>query len=141
VPCPPEALDGARLSLPISIKGILWRADRVCLLHNERDEWELPGGKLEPGETPATCLVREMEEELGLRTTVGPLVAAWVYDISPDVAVFVVAYLCDATDDSEARVSGEHSELGWFSSVDLDGLSLPDGYRQAIIASKLQISE
>jgi hypothetical protein len=33
--------------LPISIKGVLIENEAVMLLENERDEWELPGGRLE----------------------------------------------------------------------------------------------
>src|SRR3990167_5113512 len=47
---------------------------RVCLLHQYRHAaggllWELPAGKLDPGETPQQTASRELAEEAGLRAT------------------------------------------------------------------------
>ena len=47
------------MNFPVSIQVLV----EFCS-ENERDEWELPGGRLEPGEAPETCLVREFAEEL-----------------------------------------------------------------------------
>ena len=68
-----------RMNFPVSIKGVLVEAGRVVLLENERDEWELPGGRLEPGEAPMTCLVREFAEELGAVVVVASIIDCWVY--------------------------------------------------------------
>lgn len=46
----------------------------VCEL-TYKQEWDLPGGVVDPHESPATCLEREVREELGLDVTAGRLLA------------------------------------------------------------------
>jgi 8-oxo-dGTP diphosphatase len=44
----------------------------VALVHRPRyDDWSLPKGKRDPGETDEQCAVREVEEETGLRCSLG----------------------------------------------------------------------
>lgn len=46
---------------------------RILLLHRNvhgRVQWETPGGKIEPGETPEAAAVRELKEELGVEAAI-----------------------------------------------------------------------
>jgi 8-oxo-dGTP pyrophosphatase MutT (NUDIX family) len=75
---------------PVSVKGVTAQAGKVLLLENERAEWELPGGKLELGEDPADCVVREISEEAGWKVTAGPLLDCWQYHIGEGRDVVIV---------------------------------------------------
>lgn len=119
---------------PVSVKGVLYEAGRVVLLENERGEWELPGGRLEPGETPEGCLAREIGEELGITIHIGPLLDCWVYQVLPQREVLIVTYGLRRRGQGELRISGEHRRIGLFSLDQIGRIPLPRGYHRAIRA-------
>lgn len=119
---------------PVSIKGVVLRDGHVVLLRNEREEWELPGGKLDPGESPTECVRREFAEELGLSVVAHAILDSWVYDVLPDVSVLVITYGCLERVRADIRLSMDHPEFRWFALSELDGLPMPEGYRQSIRA-------
>jgi len=65
--------------------GIVWRVREgrvveVLIVHRPRyDDWTLPKGKAEPGETDEQTALREVEEETGFRCRLGREVATSLY--------------------------------------------------------------
>jgi 8-oxo-dGTP pyrophosphatase MutT (NUDIX family) len=64
------------VKVPISVKGIVFEDNRVWLRRNKRNEWELPGGKLDEGEQPGDTILCELREELGLQVEVAEIIQA-----------------------------------------------------------------
>lgn len=98
----PRLLLAARRSAPAALAG----------------RWELPGGKVEPGEDPAAALHREIREELGVGLVVGarvpgPLAGDWAIDRSLRLRVW------------RARVASgtpaplvDHDDVRWVDAED-----------------------
>jgi 8-oxo-dGTP pyrophosphatase MutT (NUDIX family) len=127
---PPRDNDASRF--PVSVKGVIIRGGKVILLRNERDEWELPGGKLELSESPEGCLAREIAEELRLEIVPESVLNPWIYTILPGVTVLILTYGCLESSRHEAVLSDEHKELRWFPLAEIDALRMPDGYKASI---------
>lgn len=120
-------------AFPISVKGVVLHSERVLLLKNERDEWELPGGRIEIGETPEECVAREIFEETQWKVTTGPILDTWMYHINAaEKHVFIVTYGCHPEINAEPVLSHEHKEVGLFGENDIPRLHMPDGYRRSI---------
>lgn len=126
------ARDNDAYRFPVSVKGIVIRSSAVVLVRNRRDEWELPGGKLELGEPPERCVAREIEEELGLEVDAIAPVDTWVYTIADGVHVLIVTYGCIERSQRAASLSDEHTELAWIALPEVKGLRMPDGYKRSI---------
>jgi 8-oxo-dGTP diphosphatase len=59
---------------------VIVRGGRVAVVHRPKyDDWSLPKGKAEPGETDEECALREMEEETGLRVALDEELATTHY--------------------------------------------------------------
>jgi len=120
------------LRFPVSVKGVIFLGPRVVLLRNEREEWELPGGRLESGEEPAGCLVREVREELGIEVAIEAILDCWRYEIEDKGEVVIVTYGCRPRDEASLRISAEHHALGMFGVEEIGALTMPEGYKRSI---------
>ena len=86
--------------------------------------WEFPGGKVETGETPEACLIRELDEELGIQVTnacLAPFVfASHGYE---SFHLLMPLYLCRRW--SGFVTAKEHKALAWVKPNELRNYPMP----------------
>lgn len=137
-----SALAGVQLELasapwvddrwPVSVKGVLAWDGKVVVLRNDRDEWELPGGRLDATDaSPEETLRREMQEELGLDVDVGALVDSWIYDVEGK-RVLILTYVCAATRPAALEFSDEHVAVAEMTPEQLGSEPIPANYLRSI---------
>lgn len=117
------------LRATISLRGVVFRPDeRVLILKRASDGgWELPGGRIDEGETVEDGVCREITEETSLNVTVDEPVYSLTWRNDDGHGRFAVYYRCEATEYA-VSVSPEHDDFAWTSrSVARTRLSDPQG--------------
>ena len=103
---------------------ILGDDGRILITQRRADQslplqWEFPGGKVEPGESPTAALARELSEELGVVAIVGKI---WdvLFHAYPAFDLVMLVYACRLAPGSIPRAV-EVADLVWVRTDELPG--------------------
>jgi 8-oxo-dGTP diphosphatase len=131
-PATPDAVAGAAVGKPLLLVAACALIDtdnRVLLARRPEGKkmaglWEFPGGKLNPGETPETALIRELKEELGIDVTEACLAAfAFASHDYERFHLLMPLFLCRRWKGTPAGLEGQ--ALAWVRPNKLTDYDMP----------------
>lgn len=113
---------------------IIMKDDRVLITQRSKSmshpmEWEFPGGKLQPGETPEMCLKREIREELHAEISVERLLPAVVHDYGSGT-IKLIPFIC--TLKSDHITLQQHRDMKWIRKSETDRVHFLEADREII---------
>lgn len=115
---------------------IVMDGDRYLLIRRAnppaQDLFAFPGGRAEPGETPAETALRELEEETGLRAENPRLFATYELP-GKSGGYFLSVFLVDCAERSEVRALDDALEAGWYSAAEIGTIAVPESVADCIL--------
>jgi 8-oxo-dGTP diphosphatase len=127
---PPSPASNLPLRTVVAV-ALLDADDRILLAKRPEGKpmaglWEFPGGKLEPGETPEDALIRELEEELGIKSKhacLAPLTfVSHLYE--EKFHLLLLFYVCRKWEGKPEGKEGQ--ELAWVRAAKLRDYPMPE---------------
>ena len=101
----------------VAAKAIIAVKNRVLILKkadkNKGIKWDLPGGKVNFGETLEEALIRQVKEETGCHVSIVKPYKFWSFLQNEDTQIIGTTFLCRTPDAENINLSEEHSEFAW----------------------------
>lgn len=122
----------------VAQKVLLVKDNTVLITRDSRDEvWELPGGRLNVGESPQEGVMREVQEELGVAIQVGRVVYVNQFTYTTETATaLVLVYEATMVDEQAPFVADpvEVAQMAWVDATTWDTYEYYPEYRAALSA-------
>lgn len=116
----------------VSIKGILHYNGKYLLRKNERNEFELLGGRLEKNDrSPEERVITEFIEESGVKVEVVESREPWLYEIGYG-NILIIPYMCKALSIPDELYDEDGGKVLWVDESDIDKVFMPQGYKDSI---------
>lgn len=123
--------DSISYLLPVSVKSLVLDNNRVLLIKNERNEWDLPGGKIQKNESPLEALNRETKEELNITLNNSKVLCLNSYNFR-EQQIIVAIYISEIHGNSPIKASSEIFNYDFFTQENLKNLKLTDWSKEAL---------
>lgn len=121
----------------VALKGAIFNENKFIIVkrsdctRGEHGLWELPGGRMEFGETPEQTLTRELQEEIGLNVEILKPIKTWSFFRDENTQLVGITCLCRYKG-GEINLSVEHIEYAWVGFEEICNFNLVPGIAEEI---------
>lgn len=123
----------------ISTKAIIQKEGKILLIKDPKGLWELPGGRINFGETPQQTLRREIKEELGLTISdISAIIDVQTFctsKVDTEKQYLLLFFEC-GVDNYEIVLDHESIAFEWVSLSNINEYSMRDVYINALLKLK-----
>ena len=116
------------------VKGIVKKKDRILVLVKPNGTLDLPGGRVEKGETVQYALQREINEETGLKVEINDPIEEWSFYKTPDQLIKGITFECTYLD-GKVKLCSEHKRYFWAAIDSIKGLNFNRNFLQNLKAA------
>ena len=122
----------------LTMRGLARKNNKILILKRHpksktnANKWELPGGKIDPGEDFDKALIREFDEETNLTIELGDVIGAVQEDFPHKKTIALVMNVNILSDKDKIKISDEHIDWKWATLDEIRDLEISTWFERLL---------